>query len=225
VINNHITINHPKLKEICEIGEQKYYSMVSALTCSPSDYKVALFDMGVYYDEITDFDFFCLMCKSSKMEDTRILLGDIDLSSFVTMIDEKSEDIVLYDSKNDIIIDASIYKIISGFLRTIHGFEKTSNKPANAVSRKYFIDKERRRLERQKDVEKESFIAPLISALVNCHHFKYDYSTIWDLPIYTFNNSVKSIQKHKNYDQIMQGVYSGTISIKDINTDQISWLK
>ena len=60
IINDNIKIRHPTLGEICEFGEQEYYGMATALVCNPSAYKVALFDMGLDYTTISDFDFFII---------------------------------------------------------------------------------------------------------------------------------------------------------------------
>ncbi len=226
VVSDKVTIKHPKLYEIDDLGEHKYYGMVSILSGSPADYKVALFDAGIYYDEISDFDFFCLMCSQLKKEDTEILLGDIDLSNLVAMSNKENGNIVLCDSHGEIIIDEGIYKILSHVIRTLHGLKKNSRKPANPRTRDYAIKRERKQIERaKKNKENKPILEPLVIAMVNSPHFKYDYSTVWDLPIYQFNSSVESIQKHKNYDQIMQGIYAGTISSKDIDLEKISYLR
>lgn len=67
-------------------------------------------------------------------------------------------------------------------------------------------------------------LVPLVSAMVNCEQFKYDHNTVWNLPIYVFMDSVKRIQKLKNYNQLMQGVYAGTIDSKTLSQDSFDWM-
>jgi len=61
VINENIQVRHPTLGEICDFGESEYYSMATALTCNPSAYKVALYDMGFDFTTLGEFDFFIMM--------------------------------------------------------------------------------------------------------------------------------------------------------------------
>ena len=73
IVNDKIAIHHPTINDICDYGEQNYYALVSRLTAVPSDYKVQLFDMGVDYESISEFDLFALMCQGLNVEESSIL--------------------------------------------------------------------------------------------------------------------------------------------------------
>lgn len=224
-INEYITIRHPTLNEICNYGEQQYYSMVSSLCTTPSEHKVALLDnFGVDYENISEFEFFRIICSGLQAEDINILFGDLDLTCFGAIKNNANGEIVLYDEIHDIIIDESIYNLVTEYIRRIHNFEKHIAIAGNAHTKKYLIDKERRQLQRQKNEKYKSMLVPLVSAMVNCEQFKYNHNTVWDLPIYVFMDSVKRIQKLKNYNQIMQGVYSGNIDLKNLSQDSLNWM-
>ena len=45
-ISDGITIHQPTLGEICDYGENEYYSMVHLVTSSPTDMNWQLWDMG-----------------------------------------------------------------------------------------------------------------------------------------------------------------------------------
>ncbi|HAU86149.1 MAG TPA: hypothetical protein DCW90_11840, partial [Lachnospiraceae bacterium] len=47
VINEHIKIHQPKIREIVAQGEKDYFSTVYTLTAIPSDMKFQLFEMGL----------------------------------------------------------------------------------------------------------------------------------------------------------------------------------
>ena len=57
-INSKITITQPTIKQIKNFGEQKYFSAVHTLTSVGADLKWQLWDMGIGYTKIDDFDLF-----------------------------------------------------------------------------------------------------------------------------------------------------------------------
>ena len=228
VINDNIKVHNPTLGEICDFGEQDYYGMATALTCNPSAYKVALFDMGIDFSTLDDFSFFVMMSQSLSQEMTRLLLGDLDLSKLIPGKNEETNEMVLcasVEGKPQVIIDRALYTQLSDYLRKIHGFEKKVDKPADEYTKKYLIDRERKRLKRQKNKPFKSMLRPLISSMVNQPGFKYDYTTVWDLPITVFNDSVARVQKYLHYAQTMAGAYAGTVDLKQVNKKELNWLE
>lgn len=223
-INDKISIRQPTLDEICDYGEQMYYAMVSVLTATPTDYKVWLFDMGYDWTQINDLDLFYTVTRGLDVTQTEILFGNLDLSKFEIDINSQNNEKILYDIENDITIDNVVYELMIKHIRTMHGFKKNVQKAGNDHTKKYLIEKDRRRMERQNNKAHKSILIPLISSMINCEQFKYNHTTVWDLPIYVFNDSVQRIQKLKNYTQIMQGVYAGTIDTKGIDMENINWL-
>lgn len=224
VINDFIIIRQPTLDEICDYGEKKYYSMVSAICATPSEYKVQLHDLGVDYEDVSEFEFFAMLSNSLTPKDTAILFGDLDFSAFNMMHNVDTDENILCDLSNNIVIDNAIYMMITNYLRTIHGFKKRVDKAGNAHTKKYLIERERRRQARLKNKPFKSMLVPLISAMTNCEQFKYNHDTVWDLHIYTFNDCVKRISKIKNYNYIMQGYYAGNVDLSKVSSDSLNWL-
>lgn len=224
VINDKISIHHPTLNEIADYGEQEYYGLVSRLTCVPSDYKVQLFDMGVDYEEISEFDMFALMCNGLEVDETYILFGDLNFAGLKLMQHNNTGEMMLYNYEQDFVIDRCVYEIIVEYLRKIHGFEKNIEMAGNKYTKQILIDEARNLQEQNKNKPYKSMLIPLISALTNTADFKYSHSTVWDLPIYVFMDSVKRIQKIKNYNYLMQGAYSGNVDTKKISKDELNWL-
>jgi len=224
-INDNIVIRHPTLGEICDYGEEKYYNMVYVICSTPSDHKVQLLDnFGIDYEQISEFELFCMMCKLFSKEDTSILFGDFDFQLFDAAENTQTNQLVLYDKKNNIVIDHAIYTLLTDRLRLIHGFEKNIDVAGNEHTKQYMLEKERRKLKRANANKQKSILAQLISSMVNCEQFKYDYNTVWTLPIYVFMDSVKRIQKIKNYNHLMQGVYAGTIDSKSLSQESFNWM-
>ena len=60
--------------------------------------------------------------------------------------------------------------------------------------------------------------------MVNTEQFKYNYETVRDITIYQFNESVRQIVSKVDYEHRMHGVYAGTVSVKDLSQDDLTWL-
>lgn len=224
IINDRIKINHPTIDQICDYGEQEYFGLVSRLTCVPSDYKVQLFDMGIDYEEISEFDMFVLMCKGLNVEQTYILFNELNFADLKLVQHNNTGEIMLYNFEQDFVIDRIIYELIMEYLRRIHGFEKNIEIAGNKFTKQILIEEARDSQEQNKNKPYKSMLIPLISAMTNCSDFKYSHSNVWDLPIYVFMDSVKRIQKIKNYNYLMQGAYSGNVDIKKISKNELNWL-
>jgi hypothetical protein len=224
VINDRIKIHHPTLNDIVDYGEQNYYGLVSRLTAIPSDFKGQLDELGIDYEEISEFDLFILICKGLNVEETRILFGDLSFVDLNLFKNTNTDQPVLYNEKQDFIIDKAIYEVIMEFIRRINGFEKKIERAGNAATKKFLIEEAKEQLKKNVNKPFKSILIPLISSLVNSPEFKYDHNTVWNLPIYTFMDSVQRIQKIKNYDQLMQGAYSGCVDLKNVSKENLNWL-
>ena len=228
VVSNHITIHQPTLGEICDYGEQEYYSMVYQLTYTPQSMKVQLWDMGKDYTTITPWElFYSILYKLFPQEKTSILFGDLDLTKFELM--EKGEDgsIVLLQFIDDepVIIDEFTYNVIVDYLRAVHNIVKDEKRPANETTKMILIEDEREEQKLNKIKEYHSQLLNLISSMINCEGFKYNHSNVWDMKINAFMDSVKRINKIKNADLLLQSGYSGFgINLKEVDKKQLDWL-
>jgi hypothetical protein len=136
-----------------------------------------------------------------------------------------NNDTVFYDPINKVIIDEITYIIIAEYLRTMHGLIKKVEKPGNLKSKMYFIERDRRKMERIKDKPFKSQLKPIVSALINCDKFKYNHKTVWDLPIYVLFDSLHQINRLMSFEHVMQGVYSGTLDVANLSSDSQTWIE
>ena len=225
VVNDYLTIHHPSIGEISDFGEQRYYATVFMLCATPSDYKVVLWDdMHLDWEQVDEFEFFDVLRQALPADDISLLLGNFPLKDLALGINPQNGESVLYSEESGkICFDRAAYIEMTTFLRQLHGLEKRCDVAGNEQSKRYLLEKERRAQGRRRKEEGSSFVS-LVSGMVNCEQFKYDYDRVWDLPIYTFLDSVKRIQKVKNYDHLMQGAYNGTVDIGKISPDTLNWL-
>lgn len=223
-INDFLTVRHPTLGQICDYGEKEFYNIVYTLCATPSDFQVQLDDMGYRFEDIDEFTFFGTLCASQPQKNTEVLLGDIDLSSYILCKNKETSEVVLYSEIEDRFIREVDYQLMTIFLRKIFGLKKRTDRYGNEASRRVAIEEERRIMERNIAEPYKSSLVPLISSMINCENFKYDHKSVWDLPIYTFMDSVQRIQKIKNYELIMTGAYSGNVDLKKIPQSSLNWM-
>ena len=80
IINDNITIAQPLVGNVVDYGEGQYFSMVYSLTAIPSDMKSQLWDMGIDWCEMEDFELFMMLAPTLTVDRTSILFGDLDFS-------------------------------------------------------------------------------------------------------------------------------------------------
>ena len=137
-INDKITIYIPTIGDVVEFGERQYYGMIHTLTCIPSDMKSQLFDMGIDYETLSDFELFVMLTRNLTPENTRLVLGDLDLSKFGLYTNKDNNELVLYDPILDIAIDKLIYMKIVEYIRRVHNIKPKIEKAANKTTKKIF---------------------------------------------------------------------------------------
>lgn len=224
-INDKIQVMIPTVGEIID-QEDNYYDILTVLTGMPIDFMVQLDDMGIDFTTINEYDLFLLMFNGLKAKDTHLFFGDLDLNKFEYAVNEQNQMIVLVDKEDDIVIDRAIYGKIADTLRQIHNYKKNTKKPGNEEAKKYMIERARKKLNRRKRKKSNdlSYLETLIIAMVNTSSYKYDFEGTKELSIYQFNESVNQVIAKTNYDNIMYGVYMGTVKISDIPNKDLNWI-
>lgn len=222
-INDNIIINHPTLNEIWEFGEQRYYTMINSIVKTPSDCMWQLDELGIDYEEIDEFDFFAMTASSLHIEDTKIIFGDLDFTSFEAGRNTLNDELVLFN-KDGVVIDRAIYQKMTDFIREMHHITKNTVHAGNAITKKVLIEEQRDEYLRSEDSDYKPLLPDLIMALTNCSDFKYSFYDIWDLPIYIFTSSAIRTQKQLQYNNLMTGVYSGNVDVSKINKSELKWI-
>lgn len=221
-INDSIHIMIPTVGEILEC-EDDYYSMVSMLTSMPIDMAVALDDLGIDFTTIDEWELFLLTFNSLKELDTTLIFGDLDLKPFTHAVNPQNGNVLLVDRDKDIRIDRALHGQIADALRRIHHLEKNNKKPANKEAREFMIERARKKMRRNAK-KTNSHLEDLIVAMVNTEQYHYGFEGTRELSIYQFNESVRQVIKKNDYNNKMHGIYSGTVSAKDLSQDDLNWL-
>lgn len=229
-ITDQITIRIPTVGEVLK-NESNYFSLVSIMTSTPFQYMVQLDDIGIDYTKITDYQMFRLLFPIYAQNDTSIIFGDLCLSDLQEYYDESTNLTVLYGLESDVKIDEFVYSNMAKLMRQINSIKYERKKPKGEHTKKYLLEKERRhlknleRMRKKKEYEQSDFELMVI-ALVNNHNFKYDYESVMNLSIYNFYQSLRQIQHQIDFNNIMRGIYAGTVdSSKLTDRSVLSWIK
>ena len=222
-VNDYIHVVIPTVGQVVD-NEDLYYTMVTAFTAMPIDLMVQLDDLGIDFEDLTDYDLFLLLFNGLKTQDFSLIFRDLDISKFNIKQNEQTGSLFLLNKEDGLIIDRALYNQISAVLRKIHHIEKNRRKPGNEEAKEYMLRRAREKQRRNRNRKKDSQTESLIIAMVNAPEFKYDFNTVRDLSIYQFNESVRQIIHRVDYNNRMYGIYSGTLNVKDLSQDDLNWL-
>lgn len=227
VINEKISIRQPSIGEIVDMGESRYFNLAHIFTATPSDMMVQLEDMGVKYEDVSDYELFCTLVKNIPQEESQIFFGDVDFTKFQRGVrgeGETAQD-VFYCPEQGIVLDFSIVMRIQDYLRFLHGFKKNEIFAATKTTRKLLIEDERMKQQIKKNKSEKSSLLPLISSLVNMPGFKYNSQQLQQIGIYEFFDSVNRITAIHSSTALLNGCYSGGIDMKKLKKDDLNLMR
>lgn len=222
VINENIKIHQPLVGELITC-ERNYFSMVHTLTAIPSDMKSQLFDMGLDWCEVEDFELFMMLAPTLSVDRTEILFGNLDFSKLRPFRNNQNGDIVLADKEAGIVIDQLIYTRIVNYLRKLHNITPKVEKTKSKTVKKWLIDEDRQRILTSQNKPFKSYLLPLISSVKVKQGYTKDY--VRNMGLTELFDEVARLQIINNADHLLQGVYAGTIDMKKLDKSELNWMK
>lgn len=223
IINDYIKIHQPTIDEVIKYGESNYFSTVYSITAIPSDMKSQLWDMGLDWMEVEDFELFILLSQTLTPDRTSILFGDLDFSKLKPYPNQVNGDIVLADKETGLIIDKMIYLRIVEYLRKLHNITPKIEKAANEMTKKILIEEDRNKIKLNQEKPFKSYLLPLISAIKVRQGYTKDY--VRNMGLYEFFDDVARAQIIVNSDKLLHAAYVGMIDMKKINKNELNWFR
>ena len=225
-INDKITLSQPTIGDIVQFGERHFYNVLHMLTCIPSDFKSELWDMNkTDWQTVDDFELFIMLTRNLSAEDTKLFLGDIDLSKMQLYTRQENGQICLYDVDTEVLIDKMIYTKIVTYIREMFNINPKVEKAKNKRTFRVLIDDDRFRKSLKKKEEYSSNLLPLVSGALNSPGFKYTKNQLREVGIVEFMDSVQRISTIMSTTALMHGMYSGMIDTSKIPKEQFNWLR
>lgn len=224
VINDKIRVLQPTIRQIAEFGEKEFFSVVYTVTAIPSDMKANLWDLGIDWMEIDDFELFIMLSQTLTPDRTKLLFGDLDFTKLKPYNHPHVEgEIILADKETGVLIDKMIYLRIVSYLRKAFNITPKVEKAANKMTKKILIEEDRKRIEFNKDKPFKSFLLPLISSVKVKQGYTKEY--VLNMGYCEFMDDVARLQVIHNADHLLSGVYAGTIDMKKLNKAELNWMK
>lgn len=222
VINDVITIRQPSLDEIVDYGERKFFSTFYSFCAIPSDMKSMLDDIGLDFMKVTDWQLFIMLTRNMPLEETSIIIPNIDFSKLELMQVNDTEEVVLAD--DTVIITEAIYNDFIPYVRMMIGYVLKREKAANKFTKQILIDEERYKRSLSKDKKYESTLNSMILTLVNTEEFTYTYKNVYEITFFQLLKSFVQIQKKKAACSLYQGMMSGFMDTSKIKRKDYTWI-
>lgn len=225
-ITDKISFQMRTIGEIFEFGENEYFAAISTFLADPFDYMLPLYEAGIDYEQIDEFQLFLSLMGQLTPETMQFLFGDtLSFENKVLAQDNETEEIVLVNPEDPTdIFNATTLMVVADVIRKIHYIEHEVKKAGNAAAKQYFLERAMKRAKRRKREEEKPALSPLIISLVNAPEFPYTFETCKEVTIYQFLSSVRKIPKRLSWNFIMHGVHVGMIDSKGLNWQELDWM-
>ena len=212
--------------------ENDFMATLNMFTTNTTSLRVFLDDLGMDWNEVTDFQLFILLYKQTNPEVIKLLFGDLDLHNF-ELCEKRGKDdssvIVLYTKEQDIEINEDVYQHIHQYLQMVFHIEPDEKITNDKFLKKLYLDKDRfdaaYQAKKKKGKEESGSIQPLISACVNHPGFKYKLSEVENMGVAEFYDAVSRLNIYENTRALLQGSYSGMCDTSKISKEQFNWMR
>ena len=223
IVNDSIKIHQPTIGELIQC-EREYFSTIYTLCAISSDMKSQLWDMGLDWNTVEDWQLFCMLARTLPKDRTSILFGDLDFSAMKVYPHPSIDDeIVLADKSAGIIIEKMIYAKIVGYLRKLHGLTPKVEKTKSKTVKKWLIEEDRNKIKNSQDKPFKSYLLPLISSVKVKQGYTREY--VKNMGLRELFDDVARLQIINNADHLLSAAYAGTIDMKKIDKKELNWMK
>lgn len=222
-IADGIVLRNPRIQNIVEYGESKYFSLVQTISTTPSAFKVQLDAMGLDWEKISDFQLFIMLCQKLQQKDTEILLGDLDLSQLKPYQMNDGDKIILSNDNHSINIDEIVYEILVSYIRKMHNFQKQVDKAGNRAAHKALLRVAKQDAKIAASKPYKSFLKSIISA-VKCR-MGYTMDHIKGMNIYELMDDLSRLNIIAQSDAALGGCYSGMCDASKMDKKVLDWTR
>ena len=224
IINDKIKVMQPTIRQIAEFGERDFFSTLHTLCAISSDMKAQLWDIGIDWMEVQDFDLFVMLSQTLTPDRTKPLFGDLDFTKLKPYKHPNVEgEIILANKESGILIDKMIHYRIVSYLRKAFNITPKVEKAKNEITKRILIEEDRRKIEQNKNKPFKSYLLPLISSVKVKQGYTKDY--VLNMGYFEFFDELNRLQVINNADHLLDGVYHGTVDMKKINKSELNWLR
>ena len=231
-LRGKVIIYSPTIGDIVEKGETRFYSTLSILTTNTTANRLMLWENGLDWNEVSDFELFSLLIKGVDKEVASLFFGELDISNFDRKAKETDDgfEMVLYNEDADVEINERAYFYISQYIRTIFNYFPEEKLTDSNFLKKAFIDKDKR----QKDIDAYkaqkgdnlgSHLQSQISSFVSHPGTKYKLRELKEVGVCEFFDTLQRLQIYESATACMKGMYSGFVDGKKIKPEDYNFMR
>ena len=226
-----IVISTPTIGDILRFGEKEFYAMLNIFVTNPTSYRLQLWDMGVDWNKISDYELFCMLIKGLKFESTKLLFNDINFQSFELygkkVDDSEEQTITLYSKEQNIEITEDTYRCMAEYLRLMFNIYPKVEKAKGKTTKEAIIDEDRMNynMELKKNKGYKSTLLPLVSSCINHPGFKYKLNELREIGIVQFMDSVQRLQIYESTVALNSGMYSGMCDLSKVDKKLFNFMR
>lgn len=254
-LTESVILHHPSVREILSIDQSaipdySYWIYINIILSDPYSNMVMLDDMGKNYLEITPFEVFIIqweLCVEDynrnkatyDMYNINPLDNILKALNFFIEGDHKfakgnysDGSVVFYDINNKMCqINQEVFECLYEWVKSINKIEYSGRiNPADENARRILIEDARDEIKKRKKNKKKTddssdHLGNIMSATCFCGNGSITPFNINDCKIYWLNESLSIVNKKSNADHLLDGVYHGTISSKDVNKSELNWIE
>lgn len=248
---HHPTVGEILSSNTSPTPDYAYWMYIQILLSDPYSNMVMLDDMGKNYLETSPYEVFILQwenCVQNYKENQAMYdaynispLDDISnaLRFFISGEHQFTKGIYedgsvcFYDINDHTCqINQEIFECIYEWIKAINKVDYSNRiNPADENARRILIEdmrdeiKKAKRRKKKKSDDDSDYFGNIMSADCFCGNGAITPFNINDCKIYWLNESL-AINNKKNYaDHLLDGIYHGTISSKDVNKKELDWVK
>ena len=185
--------------------------------------KSQLWDSGLDWTKITDYQLFTMMAPTLPKSQTSIIFGDLDFQKLRLFENKENDTVVLHDPETGVVIDELAYGKISAYLCSAHNLVKKPEGAANEYTKKIMIEEDRQKIAYQKKQPYKSSLKNLISAVKCRQGYTLDY--IRNMGVVEFFDDVARLQIIVHADAVLKGCYSGMVDTSKIPKKEFDWFR
>lgn len=231
VVSDYLTIKQPTIGDIVTFGEMNVESSIMPFVSNSTTHRLQLWEVGVDWNKISDYQLFLMFYPALTPKITKLVFDGYDFSKLIPYKDA-DEQISLYDSEGNEVINEMTYYYISQYLKKMFDRHPKVEKAKGKLTKQAIIDEDKMNLKNKKRNKKKgssSYLLPLISALVNHPGFKYSTKDLRNVGIVEFMDSVNRLQIYEQCRAFLGGMYSGFMDTSKLSKTELSertnWLR
>ena len=226
-----ITIYEPSIGDIVKVGQNNFFSTLNIFITNPTANRLFLWEAGIDWNNLSDFQLFCSLYKSIDNDIAKLLFGDLDWSGFMLYTkeyeDSDEREVVLADINQNIEINEEVYEHIHQYLQKMFNMKPETELTDDKLLKEWWIRKDSVALQQKikKNKKEEYSLKSMISACVNHPGFKYKKNELREVGVCEFYDSVQRLQIYEQATACMKGMYSGFVDGSKIKPEAYNFMK